>query len=120
MCWLLQFSSRTQNRGRLQQSLLFQWNPSILEAFEKETSCKAGARWNHAAEEEITMSLGRKGGEVEEAEADTAEAMPPVPEEPSPPPEPKEPKEEKEEKEEKTEAWYIFVKMEWEVDEILI
>ena len=52
-------------------------------------------------EEEITMSLGRKGGEVEEAEADAAEAMPPVPEEPSPPPEPKEPKEEKEEKEEK-------------------
>ena len=56
---------------------------------------------------------------MEEAEADAAEAMPPVPEEPSPPPEPKEPKEEKEEKEEKTEAWYIFGKMEWEVDEIL-
>ena len=63
---------------------------------------------NNAAEEEITMSLGRKGGEVEEAEADTAEAMPPVPEEPSPPPEPKEPKE-KEEKEEKTEAWYTDI-----------
>lgn len=108
MCWLLQFLSR---------NLKTMGGFSNLSWFQGESIHPWSLR-NHAAEEEITMSLGRKGGEVEEAEAEEpAEAMPPVPEEPSPPPEPKE---EKEEKEEKTEAWYIFGKMEWEVDEILI